>query len=45
MVYTLVAALVLFLISSVIFFVEAKKAPFVDSKEPFLHDDYYPKKD
>lgn len=42
MIYILLGFLVL---SAILFIVEAKNAPLIDDKEPFLHDDYDPTKD
>ena len=36
---------IIFIISTVLFISEIKKAPLLDDKEPFLEDDYNPKKD
>ena len=45
MIYVLVVLGCLTVIGAIVFFVEAKKAPIIDDGEPFLHDDYDPKKD
>lgn len=43
---TVICVMMAFLcISAYIFYTEAKHAPLVDEKEPFLHGDYGPKKD
>lgn len=36
---------IMFIISTVLFISEVKKAPLIDDKKPFLHGDYDPKKD
>ena len=36
---------IIFIISTVLFISEIKKAPLLDDKEPFLEGDYNPKKD
>ena len=36
---------IMFIISTVLFIFEVKKAPLIDDKEPFLKGDYNPKED
>ena len=39
------ALITLLIISLVLVFIEAKKAPLIDDSKPFLHDDYDPRLD